>query len=113
MGGYVQAIQAEYLTNYDKFHSLLVVAPEEVESHVCVNLLNYFGFPVHIEEDNLRGAIKREMGFGKDEAYPLLIINSSSNAVPNADLSSAGAILHFLREQNFIKEHKSHSAKEQ
>lgn len=56
--------------------------PEEVESYLCVNYLNHFGFPFKLEEDNIfKQEIKLEMGFDKDEKYPILIIESSNKEI--------------------------------
>lgn len=72
------AIDAQFKVNHDDFFSLLIVAPEEVESHETMNILNYFGFPCSVEEDNLiRQVVKKEMGFAKEDEYPLFILESS------------------------------------
>ena len=113
MGGHVQAIAKENRVSYDDFYSLLIVVPEEVESHECVNILNYFGFPINIDEDNVcRMIIKKEMGFAKEDAYPCLLIDSSQDDMPSADLTSSYEILTFLRAKGFMHDHKSHAAKE-
>ena len=52
-GGYVHTIADEFKANFDNFYSLLIVAPEEVDSYECVNILNFFGFPFELEEDNV------------------------------------------------------------
>ena len=52
------------------------------------------------------------MGFQKDDQYPCLLVDSSSDVIPSADKSSLADILDFLRKQNFISDHRSHSAKE-
>lgn len=58
------AVEKEYIVNFDRVYTLLIVVPEEVESHLCVNVLSFFGFPMNVEEDNLQNMIiKKEMGF--------------------------------------------------
>jgi len=52
-GGYVDSIADEYRVNHDGFYSLLIVVPEEVDSHECVHILNYHSFPINVEEDNV------------------------------------------------------------
>ena len=87
--------------------------PEEVESYECVNILNYFGFPVNVEEDNIcKGTSKYEMGFAKEDAYPCLLIDSSHEKIPSTEAASTHQILSFLYSKGFISDHKSHSAKE-
>lgn len=74
--------------NFDDFYSLLIVVPEEVDSYECVNVLNFFGFPFELEEDNIvKGISKYEMGFDKEEPYPCLMVDSTKEEVPNMDLT--------------------------
>jgi hypothetical protein len=55
-----------------------------------MNILNYFGFPCNVEEDNLcRQIVKKEMGFAKDDPYPCFILESSQPGIPEADLVSS------------------------
>jgi lipid A disaccharide synthetase len=63
-------------TDFSSFYCLLVVIPEEPECYETVHILNYFGFPLHIDEDNiLKPAIKKEMGFKKDD--PVRSLNNN------------------------------------
>jgi len=112
-GGHVQAIAKEYMVSHDDFYSLIIVVPEEVESHECLNLLNYFGFPINVEEDNVcKRFVAREMGFAREDPYPCLLIESAQDNMPSAELTSSHQILTFLRSEGFLADHKSHSAKE-
>ena len=52
-GGYTHAIDKEFIANFNDYYSCLLVVAEEVSSHECVNVLNYFGFPFTLEEDNI------------------------------------------------------------
>ena len=65
-----------------------------------------------LEEDDHKGVVKKEMGFEKDAQYPCLLIDSSSEAISSAELTSLDEIIDFLRNQGFISDHRSHSAKE-
>ena len=68
------------------------MSPEEVNSYETVNVLNYFGFPFNLEEDNIlkkNGIVRYEMGFSVDDEYPCLMIESSTEDIPNVDLSSS------------------------
>jgi hypothetical protein len=112
-GGHVGAIAKEFKVSHDDFYSLLIVVPEEVESHECLNILNFFGFPVNVEEDNIcKRFVAREMGFAREDPYPCLLIESAQDSMPSAELTSAYQILTFLRSEGFLADHKSHSAKE-
>jgi hypothetical protein len=54
--------------DFSSFYVLLVVIPEETECYETVNILNYFGFPFHSEEDNvIKQIVKKDMGFQKDD----------------------------------------------
>ena len=59
-----QMVQAEF----SSFYVLLIVVPENTECYETVNILKYFEFPFHIEEDNIiKPVVKKEMGFKKDD----------------------------------------------
>ena len=62
--------------------------------------------------DNWRSKGKKEMGFSDHDDYPLLIINSSDNAMPAVDLSSKDSILTHLFNNGMIGSYKTHSAME-
>lgn len=54
--------------DYSSFFILLIAVPEEIECYETSLILNYFGFPFSIEEDNiLKPEIKKEMGFKKED----------------------------------------------
>ena len=97
-GGAAHVIANDCKVNYDSSYSLLIVVPEEVASHECVNILSYYGFPVNIEEDNLaRQIIKTEMEFDKEDPYQCLMIELSDVGIPRVDLASSQAVLSFIR----------------
>ena len=79
VGGHVAAIASQYKVSHDDFFSMLIVVPESVESHECLNILNFFGFPIKdVGEDNvIKRKLAQEMGFAKDDEYPLLLIESA------------------------------------
>lgn len=114
MGGAVHTIAKEFRSgNYGDYFSLLIVVPEDVKSCETVHVLNYFGFPFQLEEDNVvKGIIKREMGFHNEDPYPCLVVESSLEDMPNLDLSGQEDILQTLIKKGFIKDHYAHSARE-
>jgi hypothetical protein len=86
--GYSGVIRPEFKADFEQQYTTLIVVPEEVDSYLCVNYLNYFGFPFKLEEDNIfKQEIKKEMGFDKSDKYPILIIESNKNDMKSADLS--------------------------
>ena len=112
-GMHTRALNSDAVLNFDDFYTMLIAVPEEVESHECVNILNYFEYPFNLEEDELlHPIIKTEMGFEKTDPYPALCIDSSHPEVPSVDLAGNHQILTILRQQGFINDHSSHSANE-
>lgn len=112
-GNATKIIESQYIANFDNYFSLLIVVPEEVESFECVNILNYFNFPMKVEEDNIvRKLIKKEMAFDKEDPYPCLMVDSNNNDIQNLDLSGTPQILQKLLASSYIGEYKSHSANE-
>ena len=91
---------------------MLIVVPEKVECYETVAVLNYFGFPFELEEENMWGHSKKDMGFAKDAEYPLLLIDSSSEEMPSCDLSSKTQILTHLNKVGLIGSYKTHCAYE-
>ncbi|TNV77646.1 hypothetical protein FGO68_gene3438 [Halteria grandinella] len=97
--------------NFSSFYCLLVVVPESTECYETLHVLKYFDFPVNVEEDNvLRPLVKKDMGFQKDDQYPLLLIDSSSEEMPQCELTTQHQILTYLQSVSLIGDHKTHSA---
>ncbi len=42
---------------------MLIVSPQDPDSMETLAVLNYFNFPVDVQEDGIRGKIRKEMGF--------------------------------------------------
>ena len=82
--------------DFSTFFNLLIVIPEEPDCYEVVNVLNYYGFPFKTEEENFWKHSRKDFGFTKDDQYPFLVINSSSEAMPEADIASKDGILTFL-----------------
>ena len=54
-------------TDFSSFYNLLIVIPEEIDCYETMHVLNFFGFPFNIEEDNyFKNVVKKEMGFDKE-----------------------------------------------
>ena len=98
--------------DFSSFHNLLIVVPEEPDCYEIVHLLNYFGFPFDVEEDNFFKHSRKDFGFAPDAQYPMLVINSSSEEMPEADISSKDDILSFLFNQGLIGNYRTHSVYE-
>jgi hypothetical protein len=41
----------------------VIVVPEEPDCFETVAILNYYGFPIHVEEDNYYSHVRKDMGF--------------------------------------------------
>jgi hypothetical protein len=61
------ALEINVQVNVGSFYNLLIVVPENIDCFEVINILNYFGFPFNVEEDNLlRRRSAHSMGFSKE-----------------------------------------------
>ena len=86
--------------------------PIDHDSYEAVAVLNYFSFPMEVNEDGYKSFVRKEMGFSKDDSYPILLIDSSSEEMPSVELSEKENILSFLFNKQIIGSYKQHSAYE-
>lgn len=86
--------------------------PENKDCYETVAVLNFFGFPFDVEEDNFRGQVRAEFGFSKDDQYPLLYIDSASEEMPSCELVEKEGILSHLANIKLIGNYKQYSAYE-
>jgi hypothetical protein len=91
---------------------MLVVSPQDPDSMETLAILNYFNFPVDVQEDGIRGNWRKDMGFKDEDPYPYLEIDSSSPEMPNAHLCQKENILSFLFNRGIISSYKQHSVYE-
>ena len=82
------------------------------DSYEAVAVLNYFSFPMEVNEDGYKTVVRKEMGFSKDDPYPILLIDSSSEDMPSVELTEKENILSFLFNKQIIGSYKHHSAYE-
>ena len=68
----------------------------DLDSYEVCNILNYFGFPFEVEEEDFWNQSRKEFGFSKTDPYPFLVINSANEEMPEADLSGRQNIMTFL-----------------
>lgn len=88
------AISKENILSYDSYYCLFIAIPEEVDSYETLNILNYFGFPMNVEEDNvIRQLLKYDFGFDKEDPYPCLLVNSNNDKIPSLDAIGKDDIL--------------------
>ena len=92
---------------------MLVVNHATLASYETVNILNYFGFPIAVEEDDFWGSSRKDFQFSKTDEYPFLIIDSSHDEMPSCELTNRENILSFLFNKSLIGSYKSYSAYEQ
>jgi len=95
------------------YYNLLVVNHAQVGSYETLNILNYFGFPIHVEEEDFWGSSRKDFSFSKTDEYPFLVINSSHEEMPNVDLAGRENILAFLYNKSLIGTYRSYGAYEQ
>lgn len=85
----------------------------DLESYETLHILNYFGFPINVEEEDYFGSSRKAFDFSKNDEYPLLVINSSHEEMPGCDLSGQENILSFLFNTSLIGTYKSYGVYEQ
>lgn len=96
--------------DFDSFYNLMIVVPESPDCYEAINVLNYYGFPHEVEEDNPLGHSRKDMGFEKTAEYPLLMIDSNTEDMPAADLVGKHEILRYLYSNQLIGDYMSRSA---
>lgn len=82
-------------------------------SYETLNILNYFGFPIAVEEEDFWGSSRKDFSFSKTDEYPFLVINSSHDEMPSCDLANRDNILSFLFNKSLIGTYRSYGAYEQ
>ena len=83
-----------------------------------MHILQYNQVVFHIEEDNtLRSKIgitdiRKEMGFSKQDLWPFLIVDSSSNFIDTGEVQGKDFIVEFFMNQGLLHDIRTHSAYE-
>ena len=89
-------IDSSSVVDHSSFYNLLIVSHENIESYVTLNTLNYFGFPINVEEEDFWFTSRKQFAFSKNDPYPYLVINSSQEGMPECDIAGREDILSFL-----------------
>lgn len=93
---------------------LLIGTPEYRESYEVLHIMQYYGVDFSVEEDNiLKPAIRKEMGFSKEDDWPLMTVNSTSEVISTQEVVGKNRILEVLGEAGLVGDHMQHSAYEQ
>jgi hypothetical protein len=95
-GQTIGAVGSVTATDFSSFYNNLIVRPEQESCYETLAILNYFGFPFHVEEDNIYGSVKKEMGFHKHDEYPLFLVDSTTDGLPPTEQTGMQDILTFL-----------------
>ena len=98
--------------DFSSFYNLLVVRHKEVDSYETLNILNYFGFPINVEEEDFWGGSRKDFDFSKHDSYPFLVINSAHDEMPSCELAGKENILAFLYNKNLISSYRSYGVYE-
>jgi hypothetical protein len=91
---------------------MLIVNPLDADSMETLAILNYFNFPLDVQEDGMQAEWRQALSFKPEDPYPYLEIDSSSPEMPNAHLCQKDNILAFLYNRSIIGTYKTHSAYE-
>ena len=89
-------VDSSSIVNHDSYYNLLIVSHDNIESYVTLNTLNYFGFPINVEEEDFWFTSRKQFAFSKHDPYPYLVINSSQEGMPECDIAGREEILSFL-----------------
>jgi hypothetical protein len=83
-----------------------------VECYETVAVLNFFGFPFEIEEENMFGHSRKDMGFAKDAEYPLLLVDSNTEEMPACEVTTKDDIFRQLQLIGLIGDYRTHNVYE-
>ena len=100
------------ILDLSSFHNLLIVNHDDIDSYQTLNILNYFGFPIHVEEEDFWSTSRKQFAFSKTDAYPFLVINSSHEEMPNCDIAGKENILSFLFNKSLISSYRTYGVYE-
>ena len=89
---------------------MLIVDHATIDSYETLNILNYFGFPINVEEEDFFRNARKQFDFSKTDEYPFLIINSSHEDMPECDLAGRENILSFLFNSSLLGTYKTYGA---
>ena len=95
------------------YYNLLIVSHETHESYEALNILNYFGFPIHVEEEDWWRTSRKQFDFAKDDEYPFLVINSSHEDMPECEVAGREQLLTFLFNSGLIGTYRNYGPYEQ
>ena len=103
---------ASQITDVSSYYNLLIVSHDDIDSYQTVNILNYFGFPFEVEEEDYWGSSRKAFQFSKSDPYPYLVMDSSHEEMPNAELVGLEHILSFLYNNSLISTYRSYGVYE-
>ena len=89
-------VDAGSIVEHSSYYNLLIVSHDNIESYVTLNTLNYFGFPINVEEEDFWFTSRKQFAFSKNDPYPYLVINSSQEGMPECDIAGREDILSYL-----------------
>ena len=95
------------------YYNLLIVSHASYESYEALNIINYFGFPINVEEEDWWRTSRKQFDFGVDDEYPYLVINSSHEDMPECEIAGREQLLAFLFNSGLIGTYRTYGAYEQ
>ena len=97
------------ITDFSSYYNLIIVNHEQAASYETLNILNYFGFPINVEEEDFWQGSRKDFQFSKHDEYPFLVINSSHEEMPGCELSGREPILSWLFNKSLIGAYRNYS----
>lgn len=104
--------------DFDSFYINLIVVPEELECFEIMHIMQYNQIMFHLEEDNILRSklglrdIRKDMGFTKNDTWPFLIVDSSSESIETAAIQGKDNIMDYFQTQGLMTDVRTHSAYE-
>lgn len=80
--------------------------------------MQYYQILFYLEEDNImksllgRRDIRKDMGFAKDDRWPFLVVDSSTDDLDTATVQGKDAIVEYFRQHKLMGDDRAHSAYE-
>ena len=100
------------ILDVSSYYNLLIVNHAGYESYEALNIINYFGFPINVEEEDWWRTSRKQFDFGVDDEYPYLVINSSHEDMPECEIAGREQLLVFLFNSGLIGAYRTYGAYE-
>lgn len=113
----VNTKREDYVTvDLDSFYINLIVIPEELECFEIMHIMQYNQILFYLEEDNILRSklglrdLRKDMGFSKNDYWPFLVVDSSSEMLDTAGIQGKDNIIEYFVNHGLMRNVRTHSA---